>query len=620
MGNRFGVKDFLLMVLMVVIIISMWLSMKQRDREWEVLQSMREQSDTQNRELADLRKLLAQGIRVSGSASSQSAVAEMGDPFKYVKEAEAQKDYATGDWFIDNLQSKVGVLTPLVSTDLYATIVQGRVLESLAYEDPNTLEYVPLLATSWQISPDGLTFTFQLRRGVVFSDGEPFTADDVIFTFDWIMNPAVQAPRDRAYLEKVKSVEKHGDYEVVFHLREPYFQSLDLTAGLNILAKHFYSKFKPAQFNQNPGLLIGTGPYKLRDPQSWRPGQKIELLRNDQYWGETPSFDRIIYEQVETEAASLTMFRNAEVDTFAAQPEQYRLLMKDKDFVDHSQHFELDSPLGGYIYIGWNQKRDGKATVFADKRVRTAMTLLTDRQRICDEVMLGYARVADGPFDPLGKPQRAPGLQPLPYDPDKAKELLKEAGFEDRNGSGVLQGPDGQPFTFKLTYPSKIATYERVVLFIKDSYAKAGVKVELDPTDFSIMIDRINKRDFDVVSLGWSGAAEDDLYQIFDSSQIKDEGDDFISYVNPELDKLIEEARSTVDESKRMKLWQQCSQIIHEDQPYTFLYRSKSLLFMAPRIKDVSTSKLGLNAIQRYNMPLPWYVPKALQKWGKQAQ
>jgi peptide/nickel transport system substrate-binding protein len=619
MGNRFGVKDFFVMTLLVVLVISVWLSMKQRDREWEVMQSIHNQGDSQSHELAQIRRLLAQGIQVTGmSPTTQgSEASQAGDPFKYVKQAEAMPDYATGDWFIDNLQTKVGVLTPLVSTDLYATVVQGRVLESLAFLDPNTLEYLPQLATSWQMANNGMEYTFQLRRGVTFSDGEPFGADDVVFTFNWTMNPKVQAPRDRAYLEKIKSVEKKGDYEVVFHFKEPYFQSFDLASGMNILARHFYSKYTPEQYNQNPGLLIGTGPYRLSDPSSWRPGQRIELFRNDQYWGETPSFDRIIYEQVETETASLTMFRNGESDTFSAQPEQYRMLLKDQDLIKHTQHFELSSPLSGYIYVGWNQSRNGKPTLFSDKRVRRAMTMLTDRQRICDEVMLGYATPADGPFDPLGKPQRAPDLKPWPFDPSAAKALLKEAGFEDRNGSGVLQSPDGHPFEFKLTYPAKGETYERVVLFIKDSFAQAGIKVDLDPTDFPIMIDRINKRDFEAISLGWSAEPEDDLYQAFDSSQIKDEGDDFISYANPELDKLIEEARSTVDEPKRMKLWQQCSRIIHEDQPYTFLYRNKSLSFMAGRIKDVSTSKLGLNAIQRYNMPIPWFVPKASQKWGK---
>jgi len=314
MGNRVGLKDIVLIALMVVLILSVWLSMKQRDREWEVLQSIRDQGDSQSHDLSAIRRLLASGIQLSNALpttqSSQGGV-QSEDPFKYVKEAEAQSKYATGDWFIDNLQTKVGSITPLLaSNDLYSTIVQGRVLESLIYIDPNTLKHVPMLCRSWQISEDGLTFTFQLRQGVTFSDGIPFTADDVIFTFNWIMNPAVEAPRDRAYLEKITSVTKNGDYEVVFKFKEPYFQAMDISGGMNILPKHFYEKFTPTQFNNNPGLLMGTGPYMVRDPASWRPGDRIELVRNDRYWGDVPSFDRVVFEQIETEAASLTVFKN----------------------------------------------------------------------------------------------------------------------------------------------------------------------------------------------------------------------------------------------------------------------------------------------------------------------
>lgn len=621
MGNRFGVKDFVLMALLVVLIVSVWLSMAQRDREWKVLQAISDQADSQSHDLAAIRRALAGGIRLSNAGGPTTAESAEGkqDPFKYVKDAEAQPDYASGDWFIDNLHTKVGDLTPLLaSNDLYSQIIQGRVLESLVYQDPVTLEYLPLLARSLpQISSDGLTFTFQLRQGITFSDGVPFTADDVVFTFNWIMNPAVEAPRDRAYLQKIGSVTKNGDYEVVFKFKEPYFLSMDLAGGMQILPKHFYEKYTPQQFNTNPGLLMGTGPYMLRDPASWRPGDRVELVRNDRYWGETPSFSRIVYEQVEQDAAALTMFKNGDVDTFIAQPEQYELLLKDAQLVKRTQHFALDTPLSGYSFIGWNEKRNGKPTLFADKRARLAMTLLTDRERICKEVLLGYATVANGPFSPLGKPQTAPDLKPYPYDPARAKQILKELGYEDRNGSGVVQGPDGRPFEFTFTYPAKDETLQRIVLFLRDSYAAAGIKMNLDPVDFPILIQRLNNRDFDATTLAWSGEVEDDLYQIFHSSQIADQGDDFVSYANPELDKLIEEARRTVDEPKRMKMWQRCSEILHEDQPYTFVARRKSLSFMAGRIKNVHPSKIGLNFVGRWNMPCPWYVPKELQKWGK---
>jgi len=272
--------------------------------------------------------------------------------------------------------------------------------------------------------------------------------------------------------------------------------------------------------------------------------------------------------------------------------------------------------LGGYTYIAWNQKRDGKPTIFADKRVRQAMTMLTDRERICQEVMLGYATVASGPFANQSK-QNDPAIKPWPYDPQRAKALLREAGFEDRDGDGVLESKSGEPLRFKLSYPSSSEVYTRVVLFLKDSYAKGGVALEPDPQDWPIIVKKLRQRDFDAISLAWTGGVETDIYQMFHSSQINDQGDNMMSYEDPKLDQAMEKARSTVKEDQRMPYWQECHRILHDDQPYTFLVRRKALVFMDNRIKNVEETKLGLNYVSQQVMPIAWFVPKNQQKWSK---
>jgi peptide/nickel transport system substrate-binding protein len=616
MDNRFGLKDFVLFALVIVLIVMVWLSMLQRDRMWPKLQALEESIQNQTRDLSSIRRQLSQGVTVHGGRAGAATTQAAGDPFALVAAAEQMPGFARGDWLIDNFGTKVPKLTPLISQDVYGSIVQNRVQESLAYRDPYSLEYVPLLAQSWQASDDGMKYTFQLRLGVTFSDGVPFTAEDVVFTYNWIMNPKVNAPRARAYYDKIKSVEAASDHEVVFIFKEPYFESFALAADLQVMPKHFYEKFTPEQFNEAPGLLLGTGPYRLKDPQGWRPGDQIELFRNERYWGEPTTFDRLVYYQVENDAASMTQFKNGEVDLFGAQPEQYNLLLKDKELLKRTQHFEYESPIAGYTYIAWNQKRGGKPTRFADARVRKAMTMLTDRQRISDEVMLGYAKPAAGPFARQSK-QYDPSIEPWPYSPDKARALLKEAGFEDRNGDGVLESAQGEPFRFKLSYPSASELYTRIVLFLKDTYAKAGIAMEPDPQDWPIIMKKMDQRDFDAISLAWTGGVETDIYQMFHSSQIKDGGDNFMSYDNPKLDEVIEHARSTVKEDQRMPLWREAHRILHEDQPYTFLINRKSLVFADARIKNIEPSKLGLNYVQRQVMPVPWFVPKDQQKWSK---
>ena len=621
MENRFGFKDLVSTTLLVLLVCVIVLGMKQLDRQWVVLHAIQQQGTEQTRLLASISRSLddlsSNGLTVSGNASTQPTTqhTRRSDPFAAMKQAEAQPNFARGDFLIDNLNTKLGgSITPNIKNDLYSTWIQAKVIEWLAYQDPDTLEYVPQLARDWTMTPDGLTITFYLRKGVRFSDGEPFTADDVIYSWQFIMNPKINAPAQRAYYTRVKNVEKLNDYEVVFHLSEPYFQSFDLCATLSIIPKHFYSKFEPEQINQNPGLVMGTGQYRFPDPQSWRPGQRVELVRNELYWGEPATFDKIVFGEVEEEAATETMFRNGELDIYRTLPQQFDRMIKDPKVMEHANAFAIDSPINGYYFLAWNEVRGGKRTVFSDPRVRKALALLTDRPGVCRDVFLGYATPISGPFS-AGSPQADPSIAPLPYDAAAAKKLLADAGYADRDGSGVIKGPDGQPFRFKLTYGSGNATVERVVLFLKDGFAKAGITMEPDPQQWSIVNDRIEHREIDAVMMGWAGSLESDLYQEFDSTQSSDQGDNFISYNNPEFDKVVRQARQTIDDAKRMELWHQCHRILAEDQPYTFLFSRKVLRLMDKRIQNVRQSKVELNVVDRWTMPIPWYVPKAMQKY-----
>ena len=625
MEKRFGLKDFALLVMIAVLIAVVLLAMKQYDRQWKVVQAIEKQGAEQTRELAAIRRLLSSGISVKGtvaggtpstSPGNPDEVGQHTDPFFRVEEAKRNPDYALGDWLVDNFPGNIAKLTPLISFDLYSRIVERKVIETLAYIDPVTLNYVPLLARSWQVSPDGLTITFQLREGVTFSDGHPFTADDVVFSFDWMMNPKVAAPAARSEFEYTDKVVKTGDYEIAFKFKKPYFNSLEIAAAtLQILPKHFYSKYEPEKFNQQLGMLMGTGPYKMPDPEAWRPGQKIVLVRNERYWGEPGPFNRFVYNEVIERVAAQTMFRNGELDRYPAEPDEYVELLKDKALVARTEHLEFTSPLSGYGYIAWNQKRNGQPTAFADKRVRQAMTMLLDRERICREIYLGYATVAPGPFEP-GSDQADPSIKPWPYNPQAAFALLAQAGFADRNGDGVVDGPDGQPLRFKLTYPSMSKLYERAVFLMKDGLAKAGIAMEPDPQDWPLVQKKLTNRDFEAITLRWGGGSvEGDITQMFHSSQIKDNGDNFMSYVSEELDRTIDEAKGTIDPAKRMPLWHKCHRILHEDQPYTFLTNQKYLYFFDKRIKNVKVAKLGLNYWQYNVMPSVWYVPGPMQKY-----
>jgi peptide/nickel transport system substrate-binding protein len=321
---------------------------------------------------------------------------------------------------------------------------------------------------------------------------------------------------------------------------------------------------------------------------------------------------------VQEEAAQMVMYGNQETDNILCTPEVYRKLTADKRVMEFSNAMEYPSPYRGYGYIGWNQKRkvDGvdKPTHFADKRVRQAMTMLIDRERMVKDIYLGYATVASGPFAPKG-PQSDPTVKPLPYDPEGAKKLLAEAGFKDSNGDGVIDGPDGKPLRFTLLYPSGADIYEKLVRFVKDNLAVGGVVMDLDRQDWPVLVDRLNKSDFEAAMLGWSSVPESDPYQIFHSSQIGDSGDNRTNYVNPELDKTIDEARRTMDTAQRMKLWNKVHSILAEDQPYTFMVNRPYLRLIHNRIKNVKTSGVGLNYEYLNGGVIPWFVPTNEQRY-----
>ena len=609
MDNRFGFKDLLILVLLAAILGSIWLAMTQYDRQWEVMRRIDQNLAQQNETLRELKTAIGRGVRVAdgggaGRARGPATVTHAGKP----RGPSPTTPRATGS--STPFAQSVGKLTPIIPTDAYQSQVASYVLESLLTRDPDTLEWAPGLAEAWQVSDDGLTISFDLRQDLTFSDGAPLTSADVLFTLDLIRNPEINAPQLAPYYEPLDGVVAEGPHRVVFTLNTPYFLSLEITAGMDILPKHFYEKFTPDEFNASTGLLMGSGPYRLAvNPEDWRPGAgQIELVRNDNYWGLRPTFDRLRWQEITEEAAIEVSMRNGDIDRLGVRSDQYLRLKDDAGLNAKADLYEYNSVAAGYRYIGWNQRKDGKPTPFADVRVRRAMTMLLNREEMCAQLMAGLATVATGPFNPLS-PQYDPGVEPIAYDPEGAKALLAEAGFRDGDGDGVLEDPNGEPFRFSLIYPSGINSYQQMAQYLRDAYARAGVVMDLDPTEFNTMLGRIDERNFEAITLGWSSGVESDPKQIFHSDSIAGGGNNYVSYRNEELDTAIDEARLTVDFDERTALWHRVHRILQTDQPYTFLFNSKSVVFLDKRFRNVMLTKVGLNDRTEY------FVPKGEQRW-----
>lgn len=673
MENRFGFKELVISTLLLALIVLVIVAMVMFDRQWERIARINTQLNDQARvqsrveswleriatntqvaaalpeEMAKANVLLMELAKsnVDGAelakqlAALQQRLAEIearraangstfnGDPFAHTatptgdifrrqKEAmEKNEDYARGDWFVDNLGAPPPKLNELTAHDVYSRVIYSRVMESLAEYDIGKVKVVPLLAESWQTAEDGLSTTFKLRKNVTFSNGEPLTADDVVHTYRLTMNENVTEGHTREYYRYIIDCEKIDDHTVTFRYGEVHYENFLRAAGIKIHSKRFLSNYTDSQIKEHLALLLGTGPYRLADATKYTPGEPIVIVRNERYWGVPGPWDRMVFNVIEKESTEQIAFQNGELDVYAPLPEQHYQMLNDPALVARTQHYVYEHVRTGYTYIGWNQKRKDRPTWFADKRVRQAMTMLIDRERMVDEIWLGFASVASGPFHHLG-PQHNPAIKPWPYDRDRAVALLKEAGFTLGANDRVI-APDGTPFDVELTYSAGSEFVHRIALSLKDNFARGGVNLKLDPVKWPVMLEKLNNKDFDAITLGWgAGGIEGDIEQMFHTRTIK-EGDNRNAYSNPQLDALIDQAHRTLDEDERMKIWRQCHAILHEDQPYTFMFRGKVRLWADQRLKNIQRIPVfGVNYVSTWSVPLEWYVPLDKQKRGRE--
>jgi peptide/nickel transport system substrate-binding protein len=503
-----------------------------------------------------------------------------------------------GDWLIYNLGDEPAILNPITATDLYESIVDGgNVYETLVKRDDKTLELIPLLADSWKISDDRLVYTFFIKKGIKWHDGFPFTARDVVFSYNKIMDPSVDAPHLRSYYKDIKKVEALDDYTVRFTYERPYFLALEFCGGMPIVPEHI---FKDGNFNTNPTgrAPVGTGPYRFL---RWDTGKEIVLDRNENYWGKKPHIRRIVFKLISDSTVTLQVLKREEIDFAGLTAIQWARQTSSQRFQKNFDKLSYVTP--NYNYIGWNLKRP----FFSDKLVRTAMTYLVNRKLILEKILYNLGEVVTSPFY-INSPEYDKSIEPYPYDPEKAKQLLDEAGWIDHDGDGI-RDKNGVKFEFEFLIPSGSIAAEQVSTILKEELKKVGIKMSIRKLEWAVFTKQLEERKFDAVTLGWSLGVESDPYQIWHSSQAE-KGSNFVGFRNKEADRLIEEARTEFNRKKRIELYRRFAEIVHNEQPYTFLFCRKSTVALHKRFKGVKVYPLGLDQLE-------WFVPLPLQRYGR---
>lgn len=634
MQNRFGFKDFVLILVVGLTLLFVLLNMVQEDRRFGDTKMLTQKIDEVERSVSQLRRQMEAGGGGSAdldallAALSQANLGQGGtiggardeswarpgvpviwpEPWGPAHPPQGMEGFREGGTFTETFEAQMTKLTPYVYSDVYGRrIVDEIVCEQLANYHPETLRLQGWLADAWQMDPDGLWLRVRINSRARFSDGVPVTAEDVRFTFmDFIMNEAIEAQRMRSTMPQLEDVVVISERVVEFRFKEANFSNASIALRNAILPKHFYSQFTPTQINQATSLLMGSGPYRLPSTDinsQWTPGTTLTLVRNEQYWGNRSPIDRLRFDSITDNVARLTAFENRRTDMIRATPEQYSAKERDPKFADIGKMYSWENMRSGYSFLGWNcGERDGRLTPFADARVRRAMTMLLDRERISRDFYEGLATVSTGPFSPA-TPQANPDIKPMEYNVEKAKQLLTEAGWIDRNNDGFLTNERGDRFTFKFTYSTGSSLAPRVGKYLADQCARVGILCEMEIVEWAILIERMDTRDFDAITLAWSWSSpESDPRQIWHSDSIRNQGDNFVQYSNPKADDLIDRARKTIDYDERQELWQELHAVLHEDQPYTFLLNTPWIRFVGKDVGNFRPYPVGIDKFSMFKM------------------
>ncbi len=491
------------------------------------------------------------------------------------KFAEPNLKAPKGGTFVRSLGGEPPTLHPIMATDAYSRRVWDLTVDSLLERKMTDWDWAPRLAEKWEISKDGKTFTFTLRKNATWHDGKPVTAEDVKFSFDAVFEPKYMAQHLIPYLQGIDRVEVVNPQTVKVYTKDAYYKNFDSFASINIIPKHIYSDVNKSR--KMTRTLVASGPYKV---EKFERGQKIILKRNDNwaakedpYYKGAFNFQTVDLRFYKDENIEIERAKKGELDMIELRAESFVNRTKGAPWGKSlfKKQIENDAPKS-YGFVGWNMRRE----LFQDRNVRVALAHLMNREEINKKFLYGFSELATGPT--FNRSEFAsPNVKPLQFDPKQAQELLTKAGWADTDKDGTLDkviNGKKTPFRFTLIYPTK--EVEKWWTHYQQDLRKAGIQMDLKFLEWNTFLKLLDDGNFDAATLAWAANDIDwDPKQIWHSSSAVPGGSNFIYYKNPEVDKLIDEARFTLDKNKRVKTLRKVYEIIANDAPYVFLFNSK---------------------------------------------
>jgi len=461
-------------------------------------------------------------------------------------------------------------LNPILATDSSSGEIAGFIFNGLVKYDKDSSTIISDLAEKFYFK-DNVTLLFELKKNVKWHDGELFSAEDVVFTYETLISPKISSPYSAAF-RFVKSVKALDEYKIEVVYTQPYFKALE-TWMMGILPKHLLEdeqNMMSAKFNTNP---IGTGPYKLHQLEH---SKNIILTAFDDYFLGRPKIDRISFHVIADPMTRFLMLKSSALDIGSVEPMAYERQLNADFFTKFNIYEEISH---SYTYLGFNLRRDK----FKNPDVREALSLAIDRQEIVDILFLKHARVCTGPFLPGTKAFNESVKSPV-QNIQKAKELLKNAGYTQEN-----------PFEFEIVTSNSNSIRPYAAQILQHQLKKIGVVVTLRVMEWQAFLNMVVfPHKFDAVLLGWGLSSTPDPYMFWHTDSDKQGGFNLVGYNNPKIDKMIERSQTIIDRDELSLLWQEMFQIIVADNPYLFLYIPNSISAVNKDIKNVIPSLSGI--------------------------